>query len=662
MPTHFYYILKLYDTETEQWLVPRSSDSNHYSYLGLAVQSPNEPLPRVNIDERYRIIFKRTNDESISLLFQPTSAYNPRSDRIWIVEFLLKKCLGLRKLVHKDILHLRREEIEFCPIFRHKLTCKIMMPSEVRSEIAQTAFAVELSDIFASCVDIRQGGLIVGYKGKSFRADSFHLVRDELGKLDISKSTVVHNTAVSPPDFLFFKFCKLSGVHCNLANDVALFILCIDPLRRFLDLQDISTIIGGMENPEIMLAAFNQMDKDFLSFDVRKDVTNVVQLLGVPSHVHHLYFEKVVAENNCSTGSLPTVFVTSDRLSALGVTVLKLFVSNYVFRTNTDAEEGTLTALASELLKTDQRVEWAVKLGLSKLIICKSFLAGKAVLISALEAFLGSIYLDRGSEPCVALLDYLLGAAGKTFSLSIAENVSIIVPENIFPRDQLKSLLSFISGLESRLGIRIRNRSLFVKVFVHKSYSDHIEFKSFHNERLEFLGDAALEMACCILLFQKKSVETTSIPILRSLMVRNETLAVISKSLGLTDHIFVKEKQASSKYFADVFEALLGAIMIDQGFDFVLHVVNTQLMPLFDSIRQNQAQLNPKNHLQELVHVDRKRKGLVPLYPDYVSRKRRKQTICSVSVDGKEIGHGIASSKVQAERNAAMNAISSFHP
>lgn len=165
------------------------------------------------------------------------------------------------------------------------------------------------------------------------------------------------------------------------------------------------------------------------------------------------------------------------------------------------------------------------------------------------------------------------------------------------------------SKLEKDLKIKFKNKNLLLQAFVHRSYlNEHPDFELGHNERLEFLGDAVLELATTEYLFKKFPGEPEgTLTNLRASMVNTTMLSQLSENYGLQRFLFLskgetkdKNKKARESIMANVFEAMIGAIYLDQGF----RVAKNFLGKIFDEkipyIYEKQLYLDPKSRFQEL--------------------------------------------------------------
>jgi ribonuclease III len=218
--------------------------------------------------------------------------------------------------------------------------------------------------------------------------------------------------------------------------------------------------------------------------------------------------------------------------------------------------------------------------------------------------------------------------------------------------------------IEKLLNIKINNIDLYHEAFVHKSYlNENRKYKYKDNERLEFLGDAVLELVITNFLFHKlpKSQEG-KLTSLRSALVRKENLAQISKKLDLGNLLLLSKGENASGgrdkpyLLANVMEALIGAIYLDQGFKIAEKFIVDNIVPSYSDIVKTQKYIDAKSRLQEL---SQDQFGHTPIYhvikedgPDH-----DKVFITGVKVGENEMGQGNGKSKQQSEQSAALNAL-----
>lgn len=218
--------------------------------------------------------------------------------------------------------------------------------------------------------------------------------------------------------------------------------------------------------------------------------------------------------------------------------------------------------------------------------------------------------------------------------------------------------------IESNLGLTFRDKELLGTALTHRSYLNENRGQNLsNNERLEFLGDAVLELIISQYIFNKYSEraegELTSI---RSSIVRTESLAQESRKLELGKHLRMSkgEKDSGGKdkdyLLANTYEAVLGAIYLDQGFEQCKEFVKRTLFTKIDEIVEKQLYIDPKTEAQELIQAQRKTtpkyKVLKEEGPDH-----DKIFTVAIEINGKRETVGKGSSKQKAEEDAASKII-----
>ncbi len=220
-------------------------------------------------------------------------------------------------------------------------------------------------------------------------------------------------------------------------------------------------------------------------------------------------------------------------------------------------------------------------------------------------------------------------------------------------------MIKNIDELEKNIGITFSNKELLETAITHRSYiNEHRKVKE-HNERLEFLGDAVLELIVSDFLFRKfndrAEGELTSF---RSALVRTDSLALTAKDLKLGEYLLLSKGEEDSggreKDFllANTFEAVLGAIYLDQGYDISKKFVEQYLLPKIDDIVEFRLDIDSKTRIQELAQSIHKST------PEYEVIKEEgpdhdKTFTVVVKINDKVIGEGVGSSKQRAEEQAA---------
>jgi ribonuclease-3 len=169
--------------------------------------------------------------------------------------------------------------------------------------------------------------------------------------------------------------------------------------------------------------------------------------------------------------------------------------------------------------------------------------------------------------------------------------------------------MSDLSLLEERIGIVFKNKDLLQQALVHRSYlNEHSDYHLDHNERLEFLGDAVLELIVTEFLYRnypkKQEGELTN---WRASLVNAKMLAVIANEVGIEENLLLsrgeaKDKNSKARAFilADAVEAVIGAIFLDQGTEAARKFISEKILTKLDYILKNELYFDPKSKFQEI--------------------------------------------------------------
>lgn len=161
--------------------------------------------------------------------------------------------------------------------------------------------------------------------------------------------------------------------------------------------------------------------------------------------------------------------------------------------------------------------------------------------------------------------------------------------------------------LASRLGLnKFKDPGLFEQVFIHRSYlNEHRSLDTDHNERLEFLGDAVLELVTTEFLYKNYENPEGELTNWRSALVKGEMLAKVAKEIGLEDYLLLSKGEqkgkgkARSLILANTFEALIGAIYLDQGYQAASEFIGKHILVHLDKILAHNLHIDSKSDLQE---------------------------------------------------------------
>ncbi len=218
----------------------------------------------------------------------------------------------------------------------------------------------------------------------------------------------------------------------------------------------------------------------------------------------------------------------------------------------------------------------------------------------------------------------------------------------------------------TNLGFEFTNIDLLVTAFTHRSYvNEHRKSVSEHNERLEFLGDAVLELVVTDFLFRNYSEAEGILTSWRAALVRTESIGEAGRKLGYEPLIRMSrgEKQGSDRarlqILANAFEALIGAIYLERGYDDAAVFISKHISSTLDGILQEGSWRDPKSHLQEVMQrVD----GVTPRYVvlEEVGPDHDKVFTLGVYAADRLVSKGVGSSKQAAQQEAAKAALKTY--
>src|SRR3989338_1353848 len=220
------------------------------------------------------------------------------------------------------------------------------------------------------------------------------------------------------------------------------------------------------------------------------------------------------------------------------------------------------------------------------------------------------------------------------------------------------------STLEEKLGINFRRKELLVQAFVHRSYlNEHRDFPLGQNERLEFLGDAVLELAVTEFLFHEYANPEGELTNWRAALVNANMLASIAYEIGMEPYLFLSHgeaKDAGTKarnyIMANAIEALIGALYLDQGYDMTRQFITRWVLIKLPDVLEQGLYMDAKSRFQETAQ---ELLGITPTYrvlheegPDHAKNFR-----VGVFLDKELVASGNGTSKQEAQTDAAENAV-----
>jgi ribonuclease-3 len=227
-----------------------------------------------------------------------------------------------------------------------------------------------------------------------------------------------------------------------------------------------------------------------------------------------------------------------------------------------------------------------------------------------------------------------------------------------------------LQQLEERLGHQFSRRELLSEALTHRSVLHESNPKkpalpklAADNQRLEFFGDAVLQLALTELVFDRfPNAQEGELTKLRARFANRHMLCHLARALALGDYLHLgKGEEASGgrsrpSNLADAFESVVGAIYLDAGFEAARRFVLAQLAPELVQLDAGPDADNPKGVLQEIIQ---ERHGKNPIYriTSQSGLDHQKHFVAVVELDAQELGRGEGHSKKEAETHAARNAI-----
>ncbi len=219
---------------------------------------------------------------------------------------------------------------------------------------------------------------------------------------------------------------------------------------------------------------------------------------------------------------------------------------------------------------------------------------------------------------------------------------------------------------KDQLGVTFDDISLLVLAFTHRSYvNEHKKTATGHNERLEFLGDAVLELVVTEYLYANFSDPEGILTNWRSALVRTESIGAAAARAGFEPLLRLSRgerhgtERARAQILANAFEAVIGALYLDKGYEASKVFITKTILSTFEGILETGSWMDPKSHLQEMAQS---REGFTPAYkvlkeegPDH-----DKTFTVGVFVDGKLRGTGVGPSKQIGQQKAAQAALKQY--
>lgn len=220
-----------------------------------------------------------------------------------------------------------------------------------------------------------------------------------------------------------------------------------------------------------------------------------------------------------------------------------------------------------------------------------------------------------------------------------------------------------LAPLEKILGVTFKDPAILRQALVHRSYlNENPEFTLGHNERLEFLGDAVLELIVTDYLYHHYNLPEGELTNLRAAIVRGEMLSKIAEELGIDSFMLLsrgerKDTGKARQYIlANAVEALIGALYLDQGYDAAAELINRLIIAKLPMVVEQGLHIDSKSRFQELAQ---EKFRITPTYEVLHEEglDHAKKFVIGVFLGDKQMGEGLGSSKQEAQQNAARDAL-----
>ena len=218
-----------------------------------------------------------------------------------------------------------------------------------------------------------------------------------------------------------------------------------------------------------------------------------------------------------------------------------------------------------------------------------------------------------------------------------------------------------LAKIEKKIKVKFKDKNLLTQAFVHRSYlNEHAGFELDHNERLEFLGDAVLELIVTEHLYLTYPNPEGDLTNWRASLVNSKMLSKIAQAINFESCLYLSkgEQQDTGKarqyILANAMEALIGSIYLDQGWDKAKKFVHSFILSQLSEILEKKLYLDSKSSFQELAQ---EKTGITPSYkvlkesgPDHA-----KEFEVGIYLKNELIATGLGSSKQEAQEAAARN-------
>ena len=224
----------------------------------------------------------------------------------------------------------------------------------------------------------------------------------------------------------------------------------------------------------------------------------------------------------------------------------------------------------------------------------------------------------------------------------------------------------YVTFARDVLGVTYNDIELLVRAFTHRSYvNEHRKTVTEHNERLEFLGDAVLELVVTSFLYNNFTDPEGVLTNWRSSLVRTESISAAASRNDFEPLLRLSKGEkrgtarARAQILANCYEAVVGSLYLDQGYEAVARFIHDSLITTFQSILDSGSWMDPKSHFQEAAQSI---EGSTPVYKvlSEVGPDHDKIFTVGVFVNGELKGQGVGPSKQAGQQKAAEVALQAY--
>jgi len=220
-----------------------------------------------------------------------------------------------------------------------------------------------------------------------------------------------------------------------------------------------------------------------------------------------------------------------------------------------------------------------------------------------------------------------------------------------------------ISPLETKLGVTFADKNMIWQALTHRSYlNENPSWELDHNERLEFLGDAVLELVVTDHLYHHYNLPEGELTNLRSAVVRGDMLSRIAEEMDIDDFMLMsrgerKDTGKARQYIlANAVEAVIGAVYLDQGYEAAKNLIDTYVISKLTMVVEKGLHIDSKSKFQELAQ---EKYRVTPTY-EVLQEKgadHAKEFFVGAFLDDRKVGEGSGTSKQEAQQQAARQAL-----